>query len=49
MSETNYHTRVRFMSPERTNLSFLHSRLTRMRQLVTFAELSNDVDTIGTG
>jgi hypothetical protein len=26
-----------------------HVQLTRMRQLVTFGELSNDVDTTGTG
>jgi hypothetical protein len=26
-----------------------HARLTRMRQLVTFGELSNDVNTTGTG
>jgi hypothetical protein len=28
---------------------FFHARLTHMRQLVTFGELSNDVDTTGTG
>jgi hypothetical protein len=36
------------MSSERKTL-FFHARLTRMRQLVTFGELSNDVDTTGTG
>jgi hypothetical protein len=29
--------------------SLLHAQLTRMRQLVTFGELSNVVDTTGTG
>jgi hypothetical protein len=29
--------------------SFSHARLTRMHQLVTCGELSNDVDTTGTG
>jgi hypothetical protein len=29
--------------------SFFHAWLTRMCQLVTFGELSNDVDTTGTG
>jgi hypothetical protein len=28
---------------------FFHARLTRMRKLVTFGELNNDVDTTGTG
>jgi hypothetical protein len=28
---------------------FFHARFTRMRQLVTFGELSNYVDTTGTG
>jgi hypothetical protein len=38
------------MSPERRTLKvFFHVRLTRMRQLVTFGELSNDVDITGTG
>jgi hypothetical protein len=29
--------------------SFFHARLTRMRQLVIFGEISNNVDTTGTG
>jgi hypothetical protein len=29
--------------------SFFHARLTRMRQQVSFGELSNDVETTGTG
>jgi hypothetical protein len=38
------------MSSERKTLTvFFHARLTHMRQLVTFGELSNDVDTTGTG
>jgi hypothetical protein len=28
---------------------FFHAQLMHMRQLVTFGELSNDVDTAGTG
>jgi hypothetical protein len=28
---------------------FFHARLTRMRQLVTFGDLNNDVDTTGIG
>jgi hypothetical protein len=49
-SETNCHTRIRFMSSERKTLKVLfHVRLTRMRQLVILGELSNDVDTTGTG
>jgi hypothetical protein len=50
MSGTNCHTRIRFMSSERKTLKvFFHARLTRMRQMVTYGELSNDVDTAGTG
>jgi hypothetical protein len=38
------------MSSERKTLkAFLHARLMRMLQLVTFGELGNDVDTTGTG
>jgi hypothetical protein len=29
--------------------SFFHARLTRMRQLLTFGKVSNNVDTAGTG
>jgi hypothetical protein len=37
------------MSSERNTLkSFFHAWLMRMRQLVTFGELSNDVDATGT-
>jgi hypothetical protein len=50
ISETNCHTRIRFMSSERKALKvFFLAQFTRMRQLVTFGELSNDVDTTGTG
>jgi hypothetical protein len=49
ISETNCPTRIRFMSSERKALIIFHARLTRMRQLVTCGELSNDVDTTGTG
>jgi hypothetical protein len=51
ISETNFHTRIRFMSSERKTLKvfFFHAWLTRMRQLVTFGEPNNDVDTTGTG
>jgi hypothetical protein len=47
ISETNCHTRIQFMSSERKTLDsfFFHARLTRMRQLVPFGELSNNVDT----
>jgi hypothetical protein len=50
ISEKIY-TRIWFMSLERKALKvlFFHARLTRIRQLVTFGELSNDVDTTGTG
>jgi hypothetical protein len=49
ISETNCNTRIRFTSSERNPLKFFfHARLTRMRQLVTFGELSNNVDTTGT-
>jgi hypothetical protein len=38
------------MSLERKTLKvFLRAQLTRMRQLVTFSKLSNDVSTTGTG
>jgi hypothetical protein len=50
ISETNCHTRIRFISSERKSLKvFFHARLTRMRQLMTYGEVSNDVDTTGTG
>jgi hypothetical protein len=39
---------VYVMGRENSESLFL-ARLTRMRQLVTFGELSNDVDTRGTG
>jgi hypothetical protein len=46
----NCHTRIRFMSSERKTLKvYFHARVTRIRQLVTFGELSNNVDTTGTG
>jgi hypothetical protein len=42
--------RFRFMSSERKNRKVVsHAQLTRMRQLVTFGKVSNDVDTTGTG
>jgi hypothetical protein len=38
------------MSLERKTLKVcFHAQLTRLRQLVTFGELSNDVDITGTG
>jgi hypothetical protein len=38
------------LSSERKTLKVLfHAQLTRMRQVVTFRDLSNDVDTSGTG
>jgi hypothetical protein len=50
ISETNCHTRIRFMLSERKTLKvFFHAQLMCMRQLVTFGELSNGVDTTGTG
>jgi hypothetical protein len=39
ISETNFYTRVRFISSDRNT----------MRQLVTFGGLSNDVETTGAG
>jgi hypothetical protein len=49
ISKTNCHTRIRLMSSERISLKafYFHAQLTRMRQPVTFGELSNDVDTTG--
>jgi hypothetical protein len=48
--ESNCYSRIRFMSSERKTLEVLfRDRFTRMRQLVTIGELSNDVETIGTG
>jgi hypothetical protein len=49
ISKTNCHTRIWFISERKTLEVFFHARLTHMRQLVTFGELSNDVDTTGTG
>jgi hypothetical protein len=50
ISETNCHTCIRYMSSERKTLKvFFHIRLTRVRQLVTFGDLSKIVDTKGTG
>jgi hypothetical protein len=50
ISETNCHTHIRFMSSEKKTLKvFFHARLTGMRQLVTFCEIGNSVDTTGTG
>jgi hypothetical protein len=38
------------LSLERKTLKvFIHAQLTRMHQLVTFGELSNDADTTGIG
>jgi hypothetical protein len=43
-------TCIWFMSSERKTLrKFFHPRLNHMHQLVTFGELSNDVNTTGTG
>jgi hypothetical protein len=48
ISECNCHTRIRFMSSERKTLKvFFRARLMRMRQLITFGELRNSVDTTG--
>jgi hypothetical protein len=39
---------IRFTSSKKNSESFrFHARLTRIRKLVTFGELSNDVDTTG--
>jgi hypothetical protein len=41
---------MQFMSSERKTLKvFLHARFMRMHQLVTSGEISNDVNTTGTG
>jgi hypothetical protein len=49
ISETNCHTRIWFMASEKKTLKVLfHAWLTCMRQLMTFGELSNDVDSAGT-
>jgi hypothetical protein len=44
----NCHTCIRFMLSEK-RAQFFHAWLMPMCQLVTFGELSNDVDTTGTG
>jgi hypothetical protein len=50
ISETNCHSRTRFMSSERKTLkAFFHAWLTCICQLVTFGKLNNNVDITGTG
>jgi hypothetical protein len=50
ISETNCQTHTPFMSSKRKTVNFFfHARFTRMRELMTFGELSNNVDTTGTG
>jgi hypothetical protein len=40
---------VNVIGKENSEGFFCHARLTGLHQLVTFSELSNDVDTTGTG
>jgi hypothetical protein len=49
-SEINFYTRIRFVSSETKTLkvSFL-SAITRIFKLMTFGDLSNNVDSTGTG
>jgi hypothetical protein len=49
ISETICHSSIRFISSERKLLKDFYARLTRVRQLVTFGELNNDVDISGRG
>jgi hypothetical protein len=47
--ESNFHLNLVYVIRKENSKSSFHARLTCMRQLVTFGDLSNDVDTTGTG
>jgi hypothetical protein len=49
MSQKLSYTYPVYVFRKKHSESFFHALLTHMRQLVTFGELSNDVDTTGTG